>query len=425
MTDSAKVQRPGKGQIVATVTVAAKDSTVAEEKALARLGQRVAIKGFRPGHVPAEMVRERINPGQLLEETVRELMSTLIPDLLKSEDIKPIVPPNIEVESRDPLVLKITFIERPEVTVKGADRIKIEKKEKPVTDADVERVVTGLLQRFRETSRSEAPSKLGDELVLTAKATDAKGVTVPELAMEHQRLLLGSTRLVPGFDEALIGLKATEQKTFTLTVPKDAPVERLRGQKVSVDATIESVMNVTLPELTESFVKERFGIGSAAEMRTEIRASLTEENAKLERQRREQALFDTLRDAVRVDLAPPLVQAEERVLLNDLVEQLSAQKRTLAEWLKESGQEEEAFKKELTTRASERLKLRFALETVLDEKKVEMTDEELTKEVGGIIESVPEERREELADYYSPTGEGWAQLKWQRRVEKLIASYLG
>lgn len=425
MTDSAKVQRPGKGQIVATVTVAAKDSTVAEEKALARLGQRVAIKGFRPGHVPAEMVRERINPGQLLEETVRELMSTLIPDLLKSEDIKPIVPPNIEVESRDPLVLKITFIERPEVTVKGADRIKIEKKEKPVTDADVERVVTGLLQRFRETSRSEAPSKLGDELVLTAKATDAKGVTVPELAMEHQRLLLGSTRLVPGFDEALIGLKATEQKTFTLTVPKDAPVERLRGQKVSVDATIESVMNVTLPELTESFVKERFGIGSAAEMRTEIRASLTEENAKLERQRREQALFDTLRDAVRVDLAPPLVQAEERVLLNDIVEQLSAQKRTLAEWLKESGQEEEAFKKELTTRASERLKLRFALETVLDEKKVEMTDEELTKEVGGIIESVPEERREELADYYSPTGEGWAQLKWQRRVEKLIASYLG
>lgn len=424
MTASNKVERPGKGQVVVTSTVDAKDVTAAEQKALSRLGQRVSIKGFRPGHVPEAMLRERVSPGQLLEETVRELVAGLIPSLLKEEKIAPIVPPNIEVQSREPLVLKITFVERPEVTVKGADKIKVPKQEKPVTDADVERVMTGLLQRFRETSRSEAPAKTGDELILTAKTTDAKGADVSELSMNHQRLLLGSTRLVPGFDEALVGLKVGDKKTFTLTIPKDAPVERLRGQKVSVDAEVESVMNVTLPELTDAFVKERFGLQSAAEMRTEIRTSLTQENEKLERQRREQAFFDALRDAVRVDLAPALVQAEERVLLNDLIEQLSAQKRTLEEWLKESGQDDATFQKELTTRASERLKLRFALEKVLEEKQLDVTDEELTKEVGAIIESVPEERREELAEYYSPTGEGWAQLKWQRRVEKLIASYL-
>ncbi len=425
MTTSNKVERPGKGQIVVTATVDPQEKSAAEQKALTRLGQRVSIKGFRPGHVPEAMLRERISPGQLLEETVRELMATLIPSLLSQEKITPIVPPNIEVQSRDPLVLTISFVERPEVTVKGADKIKIEKKEKPVTDADVERVMTGLLQRFRETARSEAPAKMSDELVLTAKATDSKGEAISELSMEHQRLLLGSTRLVPGFDEALVGLKVGDKKTFSLTIPKDAPVERLRGQKVSIDATVESVMNVTLPELTDAFVKERFGLQSAAEMRTEIRGSLTQENEKLERQRREQAFFDALRDAVRVDLAPTLVQAEERVLLNDLVEQLTAQKRTLAEWLQESKQDEATFQKELTTRATERLKLRFALEKVLEEKQIDVTDEELTKEVGTILETVPEERREELAEYYSPTGEGWAQLKWQRRVEKLIASYLG
>lgn len=425
MTASPKVERPGKGQIVVTATIDPQDKSTAEQKALTRLGQRVSIKGFRPGHVPEAMLRERISPGQLLEETVRELMATLIPSLLSQEKITPIVPPNIEVQSREPLVLTISFVERPEVTVKGIDKIKIEKKEKPVTDADVERVMTGLLQRFRETTRSEAPAKMGDELVLTAKATDAQGAAISELSMEHQRLLLGSTRLVPGFDEALLGLKIGDTKKFTLTIPKDAPVERLRGQKVTIDATVESVMNVVLPELTDAFVKERFGLQSAAEMRTEIRGSLTQENEKLERQRREQAFFDALRDAVRVDLAPTLVQAEERVLLNDLVEQLNAQKRTLEEWLKESKQDEATFQKELTTRATERLKLRFALEKVLEEKQIEISDEELTKEVGTILESVPEERREELAEYYSPTGEGWAQLKWQRRVEKLIASTLG
>lgn len=425
MPSTTKIDRPGKGQIVATVTVDPAQVGVAEQKALARLGQRVNIKGFRPGHVPAEMLRERISPGQLLEEAVRELMATVIPELLANEKIAPIVPPNIEVQSREPLVLKITFVERPEVTVKGADKIKVEKKEKPVTDADVERVVTGLLQRFRETTPSTEPAKIGDEMVMTAKTTDAKGENVSELSLNHQRVLLGSTRLVPGFDEALVGLKSGDTKTFTLTVPKDAPVERLRGAKVTVNATIESVLAVTLPELTDAFVKERFGLQNAAEMRTEIRGSLTQENEKAERQRREQAVFDALRDAVRVDLAPSLVQAEERVLLNDLVEQLTAQKRTLAEWLQESNKDDATFQKELTERASERLKLRFALEKVLEERNLEVTDEELTKEVGAIIETVPEERREELADYYSPTGEGWAQLKWQRRVEKLIASYLG
>lgn len=425
MPSTTKTERPGKGQIVATVTVDPAQVAVAEQKALARLGQRVNIKGFRPGHVPEAMLRERVSPGQLLEEAVRELMATVIPELLKDENIKPIVPPNIEVQSREPLVLTITFVERPEVTVKGADKIKVEKKEKPVTDADVERVVTGLLQRFRETSQSTVPAKQGDELVLTAKATDAKGEVVSELAMNHQRLLLGSTRLVPGFDEALVGLKTGDKKTFTLTVPKDAPVERLRGAKVTVEAEVENVMSVVLPELTDAFVKERFGLQTATEMRAEIRTSLTQENEKLERQRREQAVFDALRDAVRVELAPPLIQAEERVLLNDLVEQLTAQKRTLAEWLEESKKDDATFQKELTERASERLKLRFALEKVLEERNLEVTDEELTKEIGSILETVPEEEREGLAEYYAPTGEGWAQLKWQRRVEKLIASYLG
>ncbi len=424
MTPPVKVERPGKGEVTCTVVIEATLSKNSEEKALARLGQRVSIKGFRPGHVPAEMLRERISPGELLEQTIREVVAVLMPSLLSEQKITPIIPPSIEVVSREPLTLKIVFVERPEMKLKGADKIKIEKKEKPVTDADVEAVIKTLLQRFRETDRSTEPAKDGDEIVLTAKTTDKNGQPVNELTMEHQRLLLGSARLVPGFAEGLLGMKIGEKKTYTITLPKDAPIERLRGQKVTVDAEVESVLTVTLPELTDTFVKERFGLASIAEMRAEVRRSLEKDIKDAERQRREQQLFDALRDAIRIELSPALISAEERLLLSDLLEQLTAQKRTLEEWLKESGKSDTEFQKELNTRASDRLKLRFALEEAMAERAIALSDDDLAKEIDDILKNVPDERREEIQEYYARGSDGWNQLLWQRRVEKLIASFL-
>ena len=122
------VERLPKSRIVCKVSFDADERKVAEEAALRELAEQVEIKGFRVGHAPADMVRSRVPEEKLLEETVRMLVRKMLPSVIEEHKIQPVIPPKIEITTTEPLGVQITFVERPVVTVKNSDTLKIERR---------------------------------------------------------------------------------------------------------------------------------------------------------------------------------------------------------------------------------------------------------------------------------------------------------
>jgi len=170
-----------------TVTFTDDEAAAAEQKALQKLGENIRIEGFRPGKAPADLLRQKINPTQLNEEAVHSLLPGVFSAILKEHSLHPIIPPKVDLTSRAPLTLVLTFVEKPDVKVKGAEKIRIQKKEIAVEKVDIVRMTEYLRNQYRTRTPADRPAKDGDELTVDfvghldgkeAAGTRATGYTI-------------------------------------------------------------------------------------------------------------------------------------------------------------------------------------------------------------------------------------------------------
>lgn len=302
MSDAAAptITRGEGGRCRCTLVFSAADTKAAEERALVTLGARMDFKGFRPGRAPAALVRARVAAETLSDETVRQLMGDALPALIGRERLQPIIPPRVEVVSRDPLTIHVTIIEKPPVTVRDSDTLRIGRK---------------------------------------TVAAD----------------------------------------------PKD----------------IERTIHAILPDPSDAAILQKIGMSSADEVRQAVTRFLTAQVEQTERERREQALFDELKKRTQVTLAEELVDEELRALVEEWQEQLENRNMTIADWLKREKKTMEDVEKDLRGRAEDRLRLRFGIAKVIEEKKIAVTLPEMA-------ESTDASR----------------QLHWQLLVEKAVEMLL-
>lgn len=420
MSDSpAPTVKREKSRVICTLTFADADVAAAEQKALTRLSADVNMKGFRPGKAPVEAVRERIKPEALFEETVHTLIQEKVPALIKEEQLKPIISPRIEIASRTPLTVTVTVVERPEVTVKGIDKIKIENKEIKVDEKDVMKVINSVLIDARTTKEADRAAKSGDQITIDFTGADSDGKAAPGFAGNAYAVVIGEAHLLPGFEDQLIGLKKGDEKKFTLTLPPTHPAENLKGKPLTFSVKVAKVEEVCLPELTDALVKEKIGMDSAAAFKKRIEESLQEQEKGSERLRRERLLLDDIRTRTQVDLAPEMIDEELRSILLEVEEDLKRQSKTFADWMKEQGKDQKEIEKELRQRAQDRLKLRLGMSSIIEEKKVAVTPEEMKSALAEMMTRMPEAQRPEAEKAYAGS-EGYGALEWQKKVEKAM-----
>lgn len=402
---SVRVSRPGKGRVQLLITFEESDRSIAENAAILRLGEKIRIDGFRPGKAPADALRAKLNPEILFEETIRELLKIHLHSLAETEKIVPIIPPKVEVQSKTPTVVKVTFVERPEARIK-VNKLSIAKKDVVIAEKDVERVLRSILREHETRSPVSRAAAKGDAVRMDFKGTDEKGNAVAGATATGYEILLGEGRLVPGFEDALLGLKAKDQKTFTVTMPQKYHEPSLQGKPVTFMVTVEQVFEVRTPELTDTFVMQNFKEPTQAKLKEKISASLKAQEEHVERLRREREFLRELEERTSVDLAEELVEEEERGLIQDLASELKDQNQRLEEWLKKEGKTMEDFKKDLRKRALQRLKVRFGLAALIAEKNITVTEEEINR----VRSARPNSHTDEL--------------QWIATVEKLMGQML-
>jgi FKBP-type peptidyl-prolyl cis-trans isomerase (trigger factor) len=148
------------------------------------------------------------------------------------------------------------------------------------------------------------------------------------------------------------------------------------------------------------------------------------EEKRIDRQRRETELFEKIRETTKVELAPELIEEEARDLFESFAQQLKQQNLDFGEWLKKAGKNPEELKVEFDNQAKDRLTLRMGIQQIAESKEIDLTDKEVEEAVTTFLNPLPPEEQERIKPMYKKGMQGWEQIKWQKKVEKLIEMML-
>lgn len=418
------IKRGKAGKSIVTVTISTEQATLAAKSALERLGANVQLKGFRPGKAPEAAVRAKIDPEQLFEETVRHALRAILPAILAEHALSPIIPPRVEAVSKEPLTLNITFIERPPVNIKNTDKLAPEKKDVTVDPKDIERVIQSSLAEHRTFTAVDRPAKRSDRVIGAFSATDAAGKDIPGLQANEEPIIIGESRLLPGFEDELIGIAPGGEKTFTLTLPEKFQAEHLRNKPATFTVKIQSVEEVTTPQFDDAFAQKHLQHASAQAFKDMVTQSIKDQETQFQHMARERALLDAIRDASNADLPDELVDQELRQLVEEWATRLEQQGKTVEDALTAQGKTAKQVEEELRTEAKNRWKLRLGISHLIEEKKIEITPSEEAAAIEAFLDNLPDEDRLEAKKRLTAKDSLYDEVRWRATVDKLIASLL-
>lgn len=305
-----------------TIGVPADNVDAEVEKRLKEASRTVRIDGFRPGKVPLKVVKKRYGEG-VRQEVLGEVMSKAFYDAVTEKELKPAgqpaIEPKVNEEGKD-FEFVATFEVYPEIELADLSALEVTKLNAEVTDADVDNMVEVLQKQQATWEAAEKAAAEGDQVNIDFEGFK-DGEAFEGGTAEGTDLELGSNRMIPGFEDGLVGLKAGDEKTLELTFPEDYHSEELKGAAVEFKVKVNSVSERKLPELNDEFY-EKFGIEGGKEgFLKDIRSNMERELKQAAKNKVKSQVMDGLIEANKVDVPAALAANEINVLRQQAMQQ--------------------------------------------------------------------------------------------------------
>lgn len=299
-----------------TITVPAADIQTAVESELKKAAKNVRIDGFRKGKVPMSMVKQRYGMS-VLNDVLGDLMQRNFINAIIENKVNPVGAPDYKPEQYkegEDFVYSVEFEVFPEIELKGLEGIEVEKPVVTVKDEDVDNMLETLRKQQAEWKDKDGEVSAEDRVTVDFNGS-IDGEEFEGGKAEDFVLAMGQGRMIPGFEEGVVGHKAGEEFTIDVTFPEDYHAENLKGKKAQFAINLKKVEERELPELTEEFIK-RFGIadGSIDGLRAEVRKNMERELKNAIRTRVKSQVIDGLVNANDIDVPAAAINSEIEVL---------------------------------------------------------------------------------------------------------------
>ena len=373
----------------------------AKTSAYRRLSKKAKIPGFRPGKAPREVVERHFGEHTILHEAIDRLMPDVYKEALEQEQIDPIEQASFEVVNEEPLVAKFTVPILP--TIELGDYLTTLHVPREDVEMDPEQVQKGLesLQhRYATLEPVERPIEWGDIVRADVNGTVNGSPLVQEEDAEFQ-LVEDRTISLPGFAEALIGKEKGNEFEINLTVPDDAPDEKMRGELAHYQVHVKELKQEVLPDLDDEFAKSvGEGFDTIDALRTRVETDLRETLEQEEEQQYKDEVLEALVDQVQPQFPPVLTERETGRMVQEQLRQgqnspgKGGDKKSLERYLQQVGKSEEELVAEIRPIAEARVRRSLVLSEVTEAEHIDVGDEEVDAEIDRITSGVGEQSEE-------------------------------
>lgn len=356
----------------------------AEAVALTKLAKSVKAPGFRKGKVPVTVAKKHIEPAHLAQETLENAVSKAVAEAFADQNLQALERPEVEVtkyEHDAELEFTAEGDVMPEVSLGDYKKLKLDvQPARKILKKDVEDTLLRIKQQLATKESVDRAAKNGDEVVIDFVGKK-DGKPFDGGAGQQYPLTLGSKSFIPGFEDALVGVKAGQETDVKLSFPDDYHVADLAGAPVVFEVKVHEVKQVVLPEDSDELAAKTGPFTSMDELRADIKREL--------KNQADQEHQDALRDAavaalVKASKAPVpavLKQDQLQAIERDMTQNLMYQGVTLEQWLEQKGyaNRQEWIDKEAAELAESRVQAGLVLAELSKAEQITATNEELAE----------------------------------------------
>ena len=360
-----------------TVEVPFEELKPSLDAAYQAIAKQINIPGFRKGKVPPPVIDRQVGRGAVLDEAINDALPKLYVQALQENDLQPLAQPEIDVTKLEDNSLFEFTAEvdvRPTIEVPSYDAITVQVDDVTVSDDDVDEQVESLRERFATLKDVDRPAQDGDVTTIDLVATrDGEPVEGGEVSGYSYKL--GSGEMLDGIDDALRGLSAGEEKTFTSSLLGGD----LAGEDVEVTVKLSAVKEQELPELDDDFAQTASEFDTVAELRDDVAARL-ERGKRLEQAAAARdAVLEQLLDSAEIPLPESVVSEELAGRRQEIEQQLMYAGMTMEQYLDNEKQTVDEFEGELEKRVRDAMASQFLLDEVAKTQEIGVEQDELTQ----------------------------------------------
>lgn len=368
-----------------TVTLDPEELEAARQVALKKLSNTVKVPGFRKGHVPLAVAAKHIDPNVLSQETLENALSRSVAEAYIEANLQALERPEVEITKYVPeseLEFTAEADVLPQVKLGDYKKLTAKKIVATVTPDDVDDVVQRIRKGFVKKKAVKRAAQMGDEVTIDFVGKKDGQVFDGGTGSDYP-LELGSNSFIPGFEEALVGAAAGENRSVPLSFPEDYHAKDLAGKDVVFDVTIKTVNKVVLPELNDEFAAKAGPFTSIDDLRADITSEIT---AQKEREAGDALKDDLVKQLIaKSKVAVPAVLKDDQIrsIEQDLTQNLMYRGMTIEQYFTQQGYaDRDAWvKAEADELADNRIKAGLVLAELSKKLKIEATADELAAHV--------------------------------------------
>jgi len=402
-----------------SVVVSAAEISAGRDKRLAALGRDLRLPGFRPGKVPASVVKQRYGAAvmsEVLEEQVGEATRKVVAD----RGLRPAMQPKIDLVNfadGGDLEFKVEMELLPEIPLPDFSAIAIDRPKAAPSDAEIDTALAGIAARNKTMADVEEarPATKGDVLVcdfvgrLEGETEPFKGGSMDDMPIE-----VGGDGFIPGFTEQLEGLAPGESRQINVTFPAEYGAADLAGKSAVFDITAKKLQQALVPEIDDAFAKT-LGMDDLASVKKVLTEGLQREYDGLSRQKVKRALLDALSAQAAFEVPEGMVDGE----FAQIWQRVEADQKAGRLDEGDTGKDEDTLKAEYRAIAMRRIRLGLMLAEIGRVNGIQVTSDELNRAVRAEAGRYPGQEKQ-VMDFFQKNPQAAENLRGPIFEDKVV-----
>ncbi|WP_109807681.1 trigger factor [Sphingosinithalassobacter portus] len=401
-----------------TMTITPKDVDARVDAEVKRLAPQIRMPGFRPGKVPANLIR-KMHGEALAADALNTTIQEGVQSLIAEHKLRPAMAPSVNLaEGYEPgkeAEVKVELEVLPDVPAPSIEGLKLERLVVPVADEKVDEQLAQIAsqQKSWEDAPKTRKAKEGDMVVMDF-AGKVNGVAFDGGTGEDMSIEIGSGRLIPGFEDQLVGVKAGDEKTIEVTFPEEYGVADLAGKPATFDLVIKTIKVAGESKIDDDFAKN-MGLESLEQLKGLVKGQMEQEHNGLTRTYMKRKLLDQLAAGHDFEVPPSMVDAEFDQIWHQLQHEAEHEEDT-----EKAKADLEGERDDYRAIAERRVRLGLLLSEIGNANGVEVSQQEMNRLIMQAAQQYRPEDRERFFQYVQQEPMAAAQLRAPLFEDKVV-----